>query len=44
MGFAAGGFITPVAGALLQEVIDVLAIVNALRMTWQKRIEADIGG
>jgi hypothetical protein len=23
-------------------VIDVLAIVNALRMTWQKRIEADI--
>lgn len=42
MGFAAGGYITPVAGALLQEAIDVLAIVNALRMTWQKRIEADI--
>ena len=42
MGFAAGGYITPVAGALLQEVIDVLAIANALRMTWQKRIEADI--
>jgi P-type E1-E2 ATPase len=42
MGFAAGGHITPVVGALLQEVIDVLAIVNALRMTWQKRIEADI--
>lgn len=42
MGFAAGGYITPVAGALLQEVIDVLAIANALRMTWQKRIKADI--
>ncbi len=42
MGFAAGGHITPVAGALLQEVIDVLAIANALRMTWQKRINADI--
>tara|TARA_R110001592_G_scaffold29350_4_gene106516 strand:- start:3778 stop:5646 length:1869 start_codon:yes stop_codon:yes gene_type:complete len=42
MGFAAGGYITPVAGALLQEVIDVLAIANALRMTWQKQIEADI--
>ncbi len=42
MGFAAGGYITPVAGALLQEAIDVLAIANALRMTWQKRIEADI--
>jgi heavy metal translocating P-type ATPase len=42
MGFAAGGYITPVAGALLQEAIDVLAIANALRMTWQKRVEADI--
>ncbi|MDB2415211.1 hypothetical protein N9W34_05515 [Rickettsiales bacterium] len=43
MGFAATGHITPVAGALLQEVIDVLAIANALRMTWGKRVEADIG-
>jgi len=42
MGFAAAGYITPVAGALLQEVIDVLAIANALRMTWQKRMDADI--
>lgn len=42
MGFAAGGYITPVAGALLQEAIDILAIANALRMTWQKRVEADI--
>lgn len=31
MAFAAAGFITPVAGALLQEVIDVGVILNALR-------------
>ena len=31
MGFAAFGFISPVAGALLQEGIDVAVIVNALR-------------
>ena len=31
MGFAAFGFIPPVGGALLQEVIDVAVIVNALR-------------
>jgi heavy metal translocating P-type ATPase len=34
MGFAATGYITPVVGALLQEGIDVLAILNALRLTW----------
>lgn len=42
MGFAMGGFITPVAGALLQEVIDILAILNALRLTWQKGIDIDL--
>lgn len=31
MAFAAAGFIVPVAGALLQEGIDVLVILNALR-------------
>lgn len=31
MGFAAAGFIAPIDGALLQEAIDVLVIVNALR-------------
>ncbi len=31
MGFAAFGLIMPVAGALLQEVIDVAVILNALR-------------
>lgn len=32
MGFAAFGFLTPVAGALLQEAIDVGVILNALRV------------
>jgi len=31
MGFAAAGFLSPVAGAVFQEIIDVLAIANALR-------------
>lgn len=31
MGFAAAGYITPVAGAILQEAIDVLVIINAIR-------------
>jgi P-type E1-E2 ATPase len=31
MGFAAAGALTPVGGALLQEAIDVLAVLNALR-------------
>ena len=31
MGFAAAGFLAPVAGALLQEAIDVAVILNALR-------------
>jgi P-type E1-E2 ATPase len=31
MGFAAFGFLVPVAGALLQEAIDVAVILNALR-------------
>jgi heavy metal translocating P-type ATPase len=31
MGFAAGGMLAPVAGALLQEGIDVASIANALR-------------
>ena len=42
MGFAAGGFITPVMGALLQEAIDIAAIANALRLTWGRKIETDI--
>jgi heavy metal translocating P-type ATPase len=32
MLFAAAGYLPPVAGAILQELIDVLAVVNALRV------------
>jgi len=42
MGFAAAGLITPVMGALLQEVVDILAIVNALRLSWGGRVETDL--
>src|SRR6185295_7625208 len=31
MGFAAAGLLSPVAGAVAQEVIDLLAVLNALR-------------
>lgn len=44
MGFAAGGYITPVMGALLQEGIDILAIANALRLTWSHKIDTDLNG
>lgn len=37
MGFAAAGYLPPVAGAIAQEVIDVAAILNALRVTIQTR-------
>lgn len=44
MGFAAAGFITPVAGALLQEAIDIVAILNALRLTLSHKVEMDLPG
>ena len=31
MGFAAAGSLAPVAGALLQEAIDLAVVLNALR-------------
>ncbi len=34
MGVAAAGYLPPVAGAVLQEVIDVFAVVNALRVAF----------
>ncbi|OYW13471.1 MAG: hypothetical protein B7X02_02120 [Rhodospirillales bacterium 12-54-5] len=43
MGFAAAGYITPVQAALFQEVIDVLAIANALRLSLGKHIQSDLG-
>ncbi len=35
MGFASAGLLSPAAGALVQEAIDVVAVVNALRVSWQ---------
>jgi cation transport ATPase len=32
MLFAASGYLSPVAGAISQEIIDVLAVLNALRV------------
>ncbi len=31
MGWAGAGYLTPVEGAIIQEMIDVLAVANALR-------------
>lgn len=42
MGFAAWGYVSPVQAALIQELIDVIAIANALRMTWGNKIEIDL--
>lgn len=44
MGFAAFGYISPIVGAILQEVIDILAIMNALRLIWGNKIEVDFTG
>jgi len=42
MGFAAFGLLSPVAGAIAQEIIDIIAILWALRLTWQGKVETDI--
>jgi P-type E1-E2 ATPase len=41
MGVAAAGYLPPVAGALAQEAIDVLAVLNALRMALPPRTLTD---
>src|SRR5262249_44967870 len=44
MGLAAAGHLPPVAGAVAQEVIDVLAVVNALRVALPPRSLTDYQG
>ena len=44
MGFAAAGYLPPAAGALLQEAIDVAAVVNALRVAWSPGSLTDYRG
>jgi heavy metal translocating P-type ATPase len=41
MGFAAAGLLSPVAGAVAQEAIDVVAVLNALRAAWPPRTLTD---
>jgi len=42
MMFAATGHLSPVAGAIGQEVIDVLAVLNALRAAFPPKVISDI--
>jgi heavy metal translocating P-type ATPase len=41
MGLAAAGYLPPVAGAVMQEVIDVVAVLNALRVAFPPRTLTD---
>ena len=42
MMFAAAGFIAPVAGAITQEIIDVVAVLNALRAAFPPKMISDM--
>ena len=42
MGFAATGHLGPVSGAIAQEVIDVLAVLNALRAAFPPKVISDL--
>jgi P-type E1-E2 ATPase len=42
MIFAAGGYLVPVAGAIIQEIIDVLAVLNALRAAFPPKVISDM--
>jgi cation transport ATPase len=41
MGFAVAGWLPPISGAVLQEVIDVAAVLNALRAAFPPRALTD---
>jgi heavy metal translocating P-type ATPase len=43
MLLAAAGYLPPVAGAIMQEVIDLLAVLNALRAAWAPQALTDYG-
>ena len=42
MGYAATGYLTPVSGAIIQEIIDVLAMLNALRAALPPKVIHDL--
>jgi P-type E1-E2 ATPase len=39
---AAAGYLSPVSGAIMQEVIDVLAVLNAVRAAWPPSVIHDL--
>ena len=43
MGVAAAGYLPPAVGALVQEAIDVAAVLNALRVAWNPGSLSDYG-
>ena len=43
MLLAALGYLPPVAGAISQEFIDVVAVLNALRAAWSQEALTDYG-
>jgi heavy metal translocating P-type ATPase len=43
MGLASGGLLSPVAGAVSQEIIDVLAVFNAMRAAMRPKELSDFG-
>jgi len=43
MGIAAAGWLPPAGGALVQEAIDVVAVLNALRVSWNHGSLTDYG-
>ena len=42
MGFAATGHLNPVHGAILQEAIDILSVLNALRAAMPPKVIHDL--
>ncbi len=42
MGFAATGYLSPVMGSIIQEVIDVAAVLNALRAAFPPKVIHDL--
>ncbi|MCX6937244.1 MAG: heavy metal translocating P-type ATPase [Verrucomicrobia bacterium] len=42
MAFAASGHLTPVSGAIAQEIIDILAVLNALRAAFPPKVIHDL--
>lgn len=42
MSFAAAGYLNPVSGAIVQEIIDVLAVLNALRAAVPPKVIHDL--